>query len=124
MNFAIVALGGALGAMARYGISLHLPSFDASRHFPFATLMTNTIGSLLIGFVIAAFVRWRSTWKMAPVYGRWPVGWFYDVFGVLTETMMLVQAGRPATAALYTVISLVGIPALCAFGWWLGRVVS
>ena len=26
MNFAIVALGGALGAMARYGISLHLPS--------------------------------------------------------------------------------------------------
>ena len=125
MNFAIVALGGALGAMARYGISLHLPSFDASRHFPLATLMANTIGSLLIGFVIAALFaggRLGEEWRLFMVVGL--LGGFTTFSAFSLETLMLVQAGRPATAALYAVMSLVGIPALCAFGWWLGRAVS
>ena len=48
MGFIWVALGGAVGAMARYAISL-IPARTA---FPFLTLITNIIGAVLIGFVV------------------------------------------------------------------------
>lgn len=48
MNFVCVALGGALGAIGRYAISL----IPARTQFPLLTLLTNLIGALLIGFVV------------------------------------------------------------------------
>lgn len=48
MNFVFVALGGALGAMARYAISL----IPIRTTFPYLTLITNFIGAILIGFVV------------------------------------------------------------------------
>ena len=48
MGFFWVALGGAVGAMGRYAISL-LPSKTT---FPFLTLVTNIAGAILIGFVV------------------------------------------------------------------------
>ena len=47
-SFLAVGLGGALGAMGRYGISL-LPLKSA---FPWLTLLTNVLGALVIGFVV------------------------------------------------------------------------
>ena len=51
MNFAsllAVALGGALGSLARYGVSaLALP---ISRELPMGTLIINIVGSFVIGF--------------------------------------------------------------------------
>lgn len=48
MDFIYVALGGALGAVARYSISL-VPVKTA---FPILTLITNLLGAVLIGFVV------------------------------------------------------------------------
>ena len=48
MNFLFVALGGAVGAMARYAISL----IPLKTEFPFLTLITNVIGAILIGFIV------------------------------------------------------------------------
>lgn len=48
MNFLFVALGGAVGAMARYAISL----IPLKTEFPFLTLFTNVIGAILIGFIV------------------------------------------------------------------------
>ncbi len=48
MNFLFVALGGALGAVARYAISL-IPVKTA---FTILTLITNVAGAVLIGFVV------------------------------------------------------------------------
>lgn len=47
MNFLFVALGGAIGAAGRYGISL-IPVRTA---FPILTLITNLLGAVLIGFI-------------------------------------------------------------------------
>ena len=47
MNALFVGLGGAVGAVGRYGLSL-LPCRSA---FPLLTLLTNLIGAVLIGFV-------------------------------------------------------------------------
>jgi CrcB protein len=48
MNFLFVALGGALGAVARYAISL----IPVKTDFPILTLITNILGAILIGFVV------------------------------------------------------------------------
>ncbi|MEZ4703068.1 MAG: fluoride efflux transporter CrcB [Rhodothermales bacterium] len=59
-NFLIVALGGALGAMARYGTSLTVIRLVESRA-PLATWTANLVGCLLIGF-------------LAPLADRLPLG--------------------------------------------------
>ena len=48
MNFLLVAVGGALGAVGRYGISL----IPIRSQFPFLTLITNLVGAVFIGFVV------------------------------------------------------------------------
>ena len=51
-EFLFVALGGALGAVARYAISL----IPVKTGFPVLTLITNIIGAVLIGFM---HKKWR-----------------------------------------------------------------
>jgi CrcB protein len=46
----LVALGGSLGALARYGIGLVFPH-TPGKHFPGATLLVNVLGCLLIGMI-------------------------------------------------------------------------
>ncbi len=48
MNFLFVALGGALGAVARYAICL----IPVKTGLPILTFITNVIGAVLIGFVV------------------------------------------------------------------------
>ena len=48
MGFLAVALGGAIGAMGRYAISL----IPAKTAFPILTLITNFLGAVLIGFIV------------------------------------------------------------------------
>lgn len=48
MNFLYVALGGGLGAVARYSISL----IPVKTSFPVLTFITNILGAILIGFVV------------------------------------------------------------------------
>jgi fluoride exporter len=44
----ILALGGALGTVARYGLSMW--AMPISQHLPWGTLLVNMLGALLIGF--------------------------------------------------------------------------
>ena len=48
MSFLFVALGGALGAIGRYAISL----IPVKTDFPILTLITNILGAILIGFIV------------------------------------------------------------------------
>jgi len=48
-NFLLVAFGGALGSIARYGFSVWLGPLSPG--FPLGTLAANVAGSLIIGFV-------------------------------------------------------------------------
>ena len=45
-----VALGGSLGALARYGVGLIFPHIPG-KHFPIATLLVNLVGCFLIGMI-------------------------------------------------------------------------
>lgn len=49
MQLTMVALGGALGSVARYAISIKLGVWGGLTAFPFGTVVVNTLGCLLIG---------------------------------------------------------------------------
>jgi len=56
INWIAVAMGGALGAMARYGLSTLVFDADSAR-FPYATLTANVLGSLLIGVLYVVIIE-------------------------------------------------------------------
>lgn len=51
MNLALVLLGGALGALARYLTDVAVAS-RFGRDFPWGTLVVNVVGSFVIGLVL------------------------------------------------------------------------
>ena len=56
MHWLAVAIGGALGAMAPYGISGWI--FDSTSHkFPYATLSVNVMGSLVMGVLFVLILE-------------------------------------------------------------------
>ena len=56
MHWFAVAIGGALGAMARYALSAWI--LDVSSHkFPYATLTVNVIGSFVMGILFVIIVE-------------------------------------------------------------------
>ena len=104
--FIAVALGGAVGSLARYGLDrlIERRSFAV---FPWSTFTINVTGCLLIGAVIAALVDRHHT----PAWLR--LGLVMGVLGGYTtfstfaqETLDLVEEGRLDVASLYAFGSL------------------
>ena len=108
-----VALGGAIGSVARYGLDrlIQRRSFAV---FPWSTFTINATGCLLIGLVIATLVDRHQT----PAWLR--VGLVMGVLGGYTtfstfaqETLDLIEEGRLDIGALYAFGSLtVGVAAV------------
>ena len=112
MGFIYVALGGACGAAARYGISL-LP---LQADFPVLTLATNFLGALLIG-VIVGLAGDRLSPEQTLFWKTGVCGGFTTFSTFSLETLTLLESGRPAAGALYMALSV----GLCVAGVALGR---
>lgn len=113
-GFLPVALGGAVGACGRYAVSL-LPWTGS---FPLATLFTNFLGALLIGFIAGLSGRlpeqWTLFWKTGVCGG-------FTTFSTFSlESMTLLRDGRYAAGALYILLSVL----LCLGGVFLGQRMS
>ena len=106
-----VAAGGALGALARYLVSVAWPHPVAG--FPWSTLAINLVGSLLIGVVIAV-VGHRPVPRAFLATGV--LGGFTTFSAYALETRELVTAGRFGVAALYALATLAGALLAVAIG--------
>ena len=95
----LVALGGALGSMARYGLSLMASFLSVSGLW--ATLAANGLGSLLIGMSIALF---KGDAYLLAAVGF--CGGFTTFSTFSQQSVELLQSGQKGLAALYIVGSL------------------
>jgi len=111
----LVAAGGALGSMLRYGVSL-LSVAWLGAGFPWGTLAVNVLGSAAIG--LCAGLGVQGEMRLLLVTGL--LGGFTTFSAFSLETMGLAERSAPL-AALYVAASIgLGLLA-CALGWGLGR---
>lgn len=105
-TLACLAAGGALGTLARYGLSLAaLKAFGPS--FPFGTLAVNLLGSFVAGF-LAELAGDRLV--LGPQARLFLMTGFCGAFttfsAFILESSQLVHAGQSARAFAYIVLSV------------------
>lgn len=106
-KYLLIALGGALGSIARYWIGAVVASRLGTR-FPYGTLIVNLSACVVIGFVLAFLTR-RAGMSEGWFY-LIPVGFVgaYSTFSTYEwETLALLRAGAFLSAAVYAVVSLI-----------------
>lgn len=104
---AALACGGAVGAVARYVVSLAMPA--ALGQFPWGTFAVNVSGSVALGFVLILLLERFPRGRLArPVVGAGFLGAYTTFSTFMVDAVELVHAGRPVTAISYVLASLIG----------------
>lgn len=100
-----VALGGAIGASARY-----LTSVGAMRlmgpGFPWGTLAVNVAGSFLMGVLVLVLAREGGT-RAAPFLMTGVLGGFTTFSAFSLDALTIYERGQAGLAAVYVLASVV-----------------
>ncbi|GAB3381169.1 fluoride efflux transporter CrcB [Spongiibacter taiwanensis] len=117
LQILLVAIGGATGALGRYGVSRLVTSVAPSHAWPTATMLVNLLGSTLIG-VLYVIITEKSV--LHPDSRHILMVGFLGAFTTFStfslETVALLESGRPMLALSYVFFTLVS----CIVGCWLG----
>ena len=117
-GFLFVGLGGALGAMLRYAISL----VPYKHTFPMPTLIINIIGALLIGYITGLAVKKNLSSNIILFLKTGLCGGFTTFSTFSLEAYNLIQIGNYSYAGLYVIMSVVGCVAGVFCGMALGKI--
>ena len=123
LNVIAIAIGGALGALLRYGFASGAQHW-LGKGFPYGTLIVNIIGSFLIGAVYAALIERAAlseAWRAFLIIGL--LGAFTTFSTFSFETVSLIQSGALIKAALNILLSVGLCVGLCWLGMLSGRLV-
>lgn len=121
MKVAVVAIGGALGAVARYAVTLLVARFWLGA-FPLATFLINISGSFILGFFTTFVVEKTSLdplWRLLVATGF--VG-AYTTFSTFEyETQSLTETGATMIAVANVLGSVIAGFAAVQLGVMLAR---
>lgn len=112
-DFLLVGIGGALGSMTRYGLTL-LASY-ASIASEVGTFAANAIGSLLIGIIIALS---KGDWYLLGAVGF--CGGFTTFSTFSAQALHLLQSSQRTMGILYIIASLL----VCILMTWAGMALA
>ena len=119
-NMLFIALGGAFGALARFGATNLVHALWPAR-FPFATLAVNLSGSLAIGVIyvlIAERAVLHADWRSIAMVGFLGAYTTFSTFSL--ESVTLIENGFVVQALGY----MLGSVCLCVGGAWAGIVLA
>jgi CrcB protein len=117
MVWMAVALGGALGSMARHGVNHFVHRRWPQMEFPLATLAVNLLGCLVIGvlagLIIADRISLRFYWREFVFVGL--LGGFttFSTFGL--DTITLLRTG-PSILAIANIVAHVALGLAAVYG--------
>lgn len=95
-----VAVGGAVGAVARAALTIALP--DPTGGFPWTTFAINVTGSFLLA-LLPAFAVVRRSELLPPLLGTGVMGGYTTLSAYSEQTRALLDLGRTGTATAYFV---------------------
>ena len=114
MNFIYVALGGAIGAMGRYAISL----IPVKTIFPILTLVTNLLGAVMIGFIVGVVSKRGDLSPSAVLFWKTGICGGFTTFSTFSlEAFTLFENHQPVMGGSYLVLSVV----FCIIGIMIGK---
>jgi CrcB protein len=121
MHWFAVAIGGALGAMARYAVSIWI--FNATSHkFPYATLTVNVLGSFVMGILFVIIVERAAL--PAEMRGLLMIGFLgaFTTFSTFSlDALGLWQNGHLFLALVYVLATVVLCLVAISSSIWLTR---
>jgi len=102
---AVIALGGATGACARYGAVLLWPTAPGA--FPWTTLAVNALGCAVIGAFMVVITELLSPHRLVrPFFGTGVLGGFTTFSTYAVDIQRLADAGHAALALAYLAATL------------------
>lgn len=114
-KFLWIGLGGAIGSIFRYTLSL-LPIKSS---FPILTLITNLLGAFIIGVVVGLFEKQYLSSQIHLFLKTGLCGGFTTFSTFSLETLTLLENDMIFIAIVYALISVVG----CIMGVYLGKMI-
>jgi fluoride exporter len=113
----LVALGGAVGSVARYGVGVAAARVFGLA-FPWGTLIVNIVGGFAMGVVATRFAPDQENMRL--LLGVGFLGGF-TTFSTFSLEMLRLMEHHPGQAALYAAASVVLSVGACWLGFALGR---
>ena len=107
-----IALGGVIGSLARFAVAQPFGPWTAL-DWPWATLIVNIVGCLLIGIIASSPAIERGPLWLRPFLITGVLGGFTTFSAFALETGLLLESGRVGAATAYLGITLaVGLVAV------------
>ena len=121
MHWLAVAVGGALGAMARYAVSLWLLNTSGPK-FPYATLTVNVLGSFIMGLLFVVIVeRAALPAEMRSLLMVGFLGAFTTFSTFSLDALNLWQNGHLFAALVYVLVTVALCLVAISSSIWLAR---
>jgi len=120
MQLISIAIGGAAGALCRYGMSNGVYAL-LGRGFPYGTLAVNLLGSIIMGTVYVMMIERMDVspeWRAGITIGLLGAFTTFSTFSI--ETLNLLESGDTLKAGLNILLSV----SLCISGCWLGMIMG
>jgi CrcB protein len=123
LSWIAVAVGAALGAWLRWGLTVFLGQMHA--HIQLGTLVANLAGGYLIGLALGFF---DATPALSPAWRLFVITGFLGGLTTFSsfsgEAMVLLQRGHYAWALGHTTLHLLGSIGFCVAGYATWRAVA
>ena len=121
MNWLAVAIGGALGSVARYALSGWI--FDITSHkFPYATLIVNVAGSFVMGILFVLIVeRAVLPAEMRSLLMIGFIGAFTTFSAFSLDALGLWQNGHVLMSVIYMITTVILCLVAISTAIWLTR---
>lgn len=118
-----VAVGGAAGALARFGITGVVPRRPGA--FPWGTLLVNLSGGFLSGFLLVALAHHfhTATWFRSTVIVGF-LGGYTTLSAVSYDTFRLLHTGQYGAALLNSLGTVIFAVLAVYIGVWTGHAVN
>ncbi|MGI8418264.1 MAG: fluoride efflux transporter FluC [Nakamurella sp.] len=106
----VVAVGGAIGSVARYVLAQLWSS-------PWAIVVINVVGSLLLGLLMGVVSHGSSNPLLRPFVGVGVLGGFTTFSTAMVDLRSQIAAGRWALTLLLLLVAAVGSILAAGWGW-------